>query len=236
MFNTANPQVKFYVRPVEGGGKGQSTVQVATDDTNVYWAGIDPYSVIRSSFVFATKVSDDTEVSFSNGAPLSTTIGPKYSSAINVVNNNSSVSTSFITGMAVQKSGNYLFVSRKLSNTVYVLDKTTGALVQTLAVTAPRALAVDGNDNLWMISGTTTVAKYTVNANGTFAAPSITLAGLVRPLALAVSPNNATVVVADGGTSQQIKAFDNADGSLDWIYGQAGGYANNPAVADDKFF
>lgn len=108
--------------------------------------------------------------------------------------------------------------------------------MQTVSVTAPRALAVDSNDNLWMISGTTTVAKYAINANGSLAPPSITLAGLVKPLALAVSPNNASVVVADGGTSQQLKAFDNAGGSLSWTYGQAGGYANDPTVADDKFF
>src|SRR5438132_3548451 len=49
-----------------------------------------------------------------------------------------------------------------------------------------------------------------------------------------------TLLVADGGSSQQVKAFENASatgiGTPLWTFGHAGGYANGPAVSDDKFF
>ena len=53
------------------------------------------------------------------------------------------------------KSGNYLFVARQSLNQVQVLNKTTGALVQTLAITSPGRMTIDVNNNLWMMQGTT---------------------------------------------------------------------------------
>jgi hypothetical protein len=81
-----------------------------------------------------------------------------------------------------------------------------------------------------MISNGTNVSKYSVNSNGTLSSPILTLSGLVAPLAISVSPDNSTVLVADGGSSQQVKAFSNSTGALLWTFGQAGGYANGPSV------
>jgi hypothetical protein len=53
---------------------------------------------------------------------------------------------------------------------------------------------------------------------------------------MAVSPDGNTLVVADAGNSQQLKAFDNATGAPSWTFGQQGGYLSNPAVANDKFY
>jgi hypothetical protein len=137
--------------------------------------------------------------------------------------------------MAVQKNGIYLFVAHASLNELHVINKTTGALVQNLSITNARQLCVDMNDNLWMISGTNSVQKFTVNSNGTLSSPILSISNLDEPLALAVSPNNYIIAISDGGNSQQVKAFNNATGSPVWTLGQYGGYTNDPAVTNDKF-
>ena len=57
---------------------------------------------------------------------------------------------------------------------------------------------------------------------------------------MAVNPTNANIILvadgANGGGSQQVKAFNSAGNSL-WTYGQAGGYAtSSSAVATNKFW
>ena len=60
--------------------------------------------------------------------------------------------------------------------------------------------------------------------------------GSVTHFALAVSPDNATIIVADGGTSYQLKAYSIASSTPLWICGQQGGYANGPDVTNYKFY
>ncbi len=87
-----------------------------------------------------------------------------------------------------------------------------------------------------MVSGTNTVSKYGVNADGTLTGAATNLSSLVEPLAIAVSPDNNTSIVSDGGNSQQVKAFNTSTGSASWTYGQAGGYASDATVTNDKFY
>jgi len=223
-FSLSVPQQKSWIL-----SKGPQVNFVATDGNYVYWAGLDPFK-LTVSLTYATKVSDDTLATFSAGVAVPITYGPTTPSGIDV---NTTDTTAHPTGIAVQKTGNYLFISHAGTNQLHVLNKTTGALVQNLTVTSPTGLAVDGNDNLWMISGTQ-VSKYTVKSDGTLSA-AINITSLIGPISLAVSPDNTTVVVTDGGSSQQIKAFSVSSGASLWTYGQAGGYANDAAVTDDKF-
>lgn len=232
-FQTSNPQSKKWVQKT-GEGTGQETLCVATDDNYVYWGGVDPFND-NNSFIFATKVSDDSEVLFSNGIAVKATHGKTYQKAINVVNS----TASWITGLAVQKSGNYLIASRKGLNTIYLINKTTGVLAQTIPFTSPQYLAVDANDNIWLhhvSNGNPVVQKFSVNTNGTLTSLGIVLSEVVSPQALAVSPDGSTIVVADGGTSQQLKGFDNNTGDLLWSYGTLGGYAGDATVSDNKFY
>ncbi len=204
---------------------------IATDNTNVYWAGTDGFNT-STSFVYATRTSDDQQVIFSNGKPLSLT----YSSApILSCLDISSNANATVTGLAVQKKGNFLFVSHQKLNQLNVFNKISGALIKSVSITAPTSLAVDGNDNLWIASGIS-VIKYGVNADGSLQAAAITLSSFAAPLAIAVSPDNNTVVIADGGNSQQLKAFSNSSGAASWTYGQAGGYATDATVTNDKFY
>lgn len=228
-FNLSSPQQRNYL--LEEKSTSQSTFYNTADGTNVYWAGYDPFNP-NNHFVFATKVINGTESIFSSGISLKMTHGRTYQSVINYSNN----SNAAITGIAVQKTHNYLFVSHKVLNQIRVINKTTGAMVRTISVNAPKSLAVDGSGNLWVINGTNTVLKYTVDSKGSLTTVIVKLSGLVNPLALAVSPDNKTVVVADAGTSQQLKGFSNSNGSLYWTFGLSGGYKKDAAVADNKFY
>ncbi len=213
------------------GSTDQATLFVATDGKQVYWAGYDGYNNGNNWFVFATRTSDDGEQSFASGQPVKMVMGRTYTSAIDVIND----ANGTITGMAVQKNGKYLFVSHKAQHQIRVLNKTTGALVRSLFFNDAAGLAVDGQDRLWVINGQS-VSQYVVNDDGTMGAATLSLTGLQAPMALAVSPDNQTVLVADGGNSQQVKAFSNSTGAAIWTLGQAGGYRADPTVSDDRFY
>lgn len=226
-FSTTNPQIRTATLL----SKGAVTKLVCTDGNYVYWDGSDANDT-TSNFVYATKVSDNSEVTnFSSGSSVTVRYSRTYSSAIDV----QLTALSMVTGLAVQPTGTYLFVAHSRQGVVKVLNKTTGALVQTITMTTPTAMACDNSNNLWVITGGNTVAKYTVNSDGTLTAATVTLSGLVAPIGVAVSTNGTTVSVVDGGTSQQIKSYDNSTGASSWTLGQAGGYATDPTVANDKF-
>lgn len=228
-FNTANPQTRTPILPAHE--TNQESRFVATDGINVYWAGKDPFAPDKW-FVVATGVSDDLETAFPGGVPLKMTHGRTYVGAIDFQNDAQAV----ITGVAVQKSGKYLFVSHENQNRIHILDKSTGALAGTFGIPSPRHLALDAAGNLWVSHGARSVSKYTVLAGGALSETGATLPDLAEPLALAVSFDGKTVVVADGGASQQVKAYRNADGASNWSLGKAGGYAVDAGVADDKFY
>ena len=225
-FNTGSPQAKTDILE-----KGAMVWLVATDGTRVYWGAADPNNFTKS-FVFVTNTTNDAEATLANAQSVQTVYGRTYTSAITVVDN----ANSAITGLAVQKTGNYLFVSRQNMNTILVLNKTTGAQVASLSLDSPRQLAIDKNDNVWIISAQNKVAKYTVQSNGALVSTTTSLTGLVDPLALAVSPDGVTIMVADGGTNQQIKGFNTTSAAILWTFGQRGGYVTDPTVANNKFY
>ncbi|WP_080241344.1 PA14 domain-containing protein [Spirosoma rigui] len=228
-FSLSAPQKRLDFFPK--GETAQATWFVATDGSTVYWAGYDGYGNGNTWFVFGTNTSDDKEKFFPRGAALKMALGKTYASCFDVINE----SNGTVTGLAVQKKGKYLFVSHKERHQIRVFDKTTGAQVQALFFNDAAGLAIDGDDNLWVINGSV-VRKYAVQASGALTETSLVLAGLTTPMALAVSPDNNTVVVADGGASQQLKAFNNQTGAASWTLGQLGGYSKDPTVSDDKFY
>lgn len=213
-------------------GGNVTVLNNATDGNYVYWNMIDPYSPGGSSFTFATSATGNAEILFSSGVSVSVTYGETYSKAID----GATGTNNYQTGMAVQVSGNYLFISRGGIDEIRVLNKTTGAAVRTLSFTNPGRMTVDASDNLWIISGTTSVVtKHTVNGNGTLSSATLTISGLSSPYSLSVSPDGTTLSILDAGNSQQIKSFDNSTGASTWTLGQTGGYQTNSTVADNKF-
>jgi DNA-binding beta-propeller fold protein YncE len=233
IFTLNNIQSKTRLFPNEPRGIGQATTAIATDSKNVYWGGKDPFggktkgSMKYANYVFATKTSDDAEVIFVKGVKYKNGIGRTQQSAIDITAD----SLASINGLAVQKKGRLLFVAHGYM--LHVLDKNTGDLIKSITMPCA-ALAVDMQDDLWITTGQL-LKKYSVGDDGSIS-QLLSLPAFGKPVAVAVSPDNNTVVVADAETSQQLKAFDNNSGTAYWTFGQRGGYYKSAAVTNDKFY
>jgi hypothetical protein len=231
-FALSDPQVKIHLN-TPANGSGSTTMFACNDGKRVYYGGYDAYSTNGSDwFVFATDLSNDNLSSFSAGQ----TFKLKYTTTYNSVIDRFTDAGLGISGMAVQKNGQYLFISHGSLNQIKVYNKTTGGLVQTLSFNTPKKLAMDNNDNLWIQSGSNDIQKFNVGQNGGLTASGIIITGVQIPLAMNVAPIGSVIAILDGGTSQQIKFFQTANGALDHILGTAGGYANSPDVNNFKFF
>ena len=176
---------------------------VTTDGINVYFAQIGSGWPASVPYVMAWNISANGYYTFSSGVVPSD--GTPVPSAIDYNN--------VASGIAVQISGSTLAVSHTAANQIILFNKTTGATMSTMSVPSPGRMAYTPAGVLWYISGTTVT-------NGT-----ITLPGLVAPLALAIDPTTLNVLVADGSTSQQVKTFS-AAGTLLSTYGVLGGYTD----------
>lgn len=232
-FNISTPQIREDIAALSYDrlGGGQSTQYLCTDGTLIYLGGnLEP----TTGFVWAIQVSNNAEYTFSSGSPLQAPSGHKlYASAIDNIDTTDNTSP-VVTGLAVQVTGNYLFIAHKYLNQIKVHHKTTGAFVRTITYTSPLGMCIDGNDQIWIGNGTG-VSKYTVNGDGTLTAAVLTLSGLVAPLAMAVSPDNSIIAICDGGSSQQVKAYSVSAGTSSWTLGDAGGFTNGAAVTNAKF-
>jgi hypothetical protein len=51
-----------------------------------------------------------------------------------------------------------------------------------------------------------------------------------------VSPDNSTITICDGGTSQQLKSFNTTTGASSWTHGTAGGYQSDATVSNSKWY
>ena len=196
--------------------KGAQFTRVATDGVRVYWAGQDP-NAPNDGFVMATTVADDSPVSFANATPYTMTYGdpltgvPQVYPAIDLFpscspgsSDGASCADQTPAGIAVQQSHNYLFVTHAAANALDVLDKITGALVNSYSYVSPGNLTVDSADNLWMIygqSGSQVVQSFSVGADGSLT-EGVSVAGLAQPLALAATT---VLLVADGGQASKLK-------------------------------
>ncbi|HTQ11730.1 MAG TPA: FlgD immunoglobulin-like domain containing protein [Fimbriimonadaceae bacterium] len=241
-FAVSNPLAPWDIVPQN---QGAVWTLVATDGIRYYMAdtgdGMDSYS---STFVVGYNVADGTESSFSAGAAVQTgqPYYTQFSSAIDVsqkstgagaVHDDSWVAQNAATGLAVQTSGNLLAVAHGPLNLIRMFDKTSGAALGTISVNAPGSVAFDANGDLWVLTGTTAVRYTSVATSPTVAA---TITGLSQPIAVATHPTDRNVVlIADGGQSQQVKAF-NSSGDALWTYGVPGGYTTNGPVVGNSIF
>ncbi len=223
-FNTGSPQVPTSLPHEEDGGTWN---YVATDGAKAYFTHTAPS---RDSFVMAWNVADNTEFNFTNGVTVGSNGSEYYWQSVIDRDTDSNQSS----GLAVQKNGNVLAVAHGSLNAIRLFDKTNGQLLGSISVTNPHGLAFSANGDLYVLSGTA-VVRFTDVGNSNKQNGS--LGSFSNPLAIAAHPNdNNQFLVADGGSSQQVKAFD-ASGNLLWTYGQQGGYATNgPDVTADKFY
>jgi hypothetical protein len=139
-----------------------------------------------------------------------------------------------LSGLTVQQNGNLLAASVAPDNRVYLMDKLSGAVVNSFSVPAPKRLSFSPDGSLWVISAGSVIQYTNLALNPTAA---VTIPNFSQPFDVAVNPTNSNLIlVADGGSSQQVKAF-NATGASVWTYGLPGGYqTNGVAVSTNKFW
>ncbi len=202
---------------------------VCTDGNYVYWAYFDP-NAGNNTGVFATRCSNDAEVIFPNMPSYDgVASGRVFPSVIGLTN----LSGSAQTGLAVQPSGNYLFIARGAINQLDVLHKTTGAFVRSITMPNVRGIWAEGN-NLWAVSDVNTVGKYTVNLDGSLSAATLTLPA-TEPHSVTTNPGGTIASVTEGGLLQQVKHYNATTGAASSTLGTAGGYALSATVTDYKF-
>lgn len=234
----ANPQSKTYILPTPSahGFTDAYTDFVATDGKYVYWAGWEAALKPTKHFVYATSTADDKDVPFPGAETLPVSEGLIKHRAIDHIDSIHGAAS----GLAVQKDGPFLFVSHRGLHKLHVLDKTSGVLLKAVDMSEPTSLATDTAGHLWVADrqdDKPVVRKYTVENDGALTPMSrLEITDLRSPVALAVSPDDKTLLIADGGESQQLRAFDNGTAAPLWTYGKPGGYSHSPDVRDDKFF
>ncbi|HUU68394.1 MAG TPA: sugar-binding protein [Planctomycetota bacterium] len=118
--------------------------------------------------------------------------------------------------------GDQIVISNKDRNVIQWLKPEDGSKIDEAAVTAPRAVAIDGAGNVLAISGDTVVK---LSRADKAAKPIIT--GLASAMRLDADPKSGEIFVAQTGSVNQvnvnqIKRFS-ADGKLLNTYGRAGG-------------
>jgi len=242
-FAPATPQAPTHVVFDAGSdGHANSALElryVATDGRRAYYANIGTGwgADTWASFVFATSLSDNSEFLFQN--PQSWKPAPFEHTYLSVVDktpadaNGKPVAPP--TGIAVQQDpGTLLAVAHGAVGQVRLFDKNSGQPVGSFSVSNPQRIAFAPSGDLWIISGAGLQRFSGVGGAATAAASITDPCG--APLAVAVNPTNSNqVLVTWGGSSQQVKCY-NQVGVLQWTLGQAGGYpANGPAITNDKF-
>ena len=247
-FLTTNPQQVanswFWVYSPSGGGRvvnlygniyDLNWLWVAADATRVYFACSgtpNPTNVsVPNTYpgcVVSSYVSDQSPAYFANGVQIVNGGNSPLPSGIYVGQQPG------LSGLAVQQDGNLLAASVAPDNRVYLMDKSTGGAITNFSVNAPARLSFSPDGSLWVISGDQVNCYTNLGANP---ALGLTISNLSEPLDVAVNPTNSNLIlVADGGPSQQVRAFSNGGTPL-WTYGLAGGYqANGVAVTTNKFW
>ena len=222
--NTPNTKTSFFTSTTQTGDQNF----VATDDTLVYYGGYDSNSG-NNTYAWALRTSDD------DTAILANTINYKgvYHRVYPTIGYKN-LANSFITGLAVQKTGSLLFIARAVQDEIMVINKRTAALIATVTIDSARALAVDENNKLWVTTSTNTVSRYSVNQTTGALTFELSLTGLVSPLA--IGAGGSLVAIADGGASQQVKFYNNVTGAATNTLGTAEGYQHSATVSNNKFF
>ena len=238
-FSTADPQrvrMKWGADGLPSNIYDRNWSWITTDGTRVYFAcsaATDPNATTNNNypgFVVASNVGDNSMAAFTQGVPIinGANVNTTYPNGVYVGTQPG------LSGLSVQRNGNLLAVAVSADNRVYLLDKLSGAQVGSFAVKFPGRLSFSPDGSLSVISGNSLVCFTNIPAGP---AVAWTVSNLSKPLAVAVNPNDPNLILlADGGASQQFKAYNSAGAPL-WTYGQAGGYlANGPAVSTNKFW
>lgn len=161
-------------------GGGQMIRYLATDGDIVYSAGQRDSSTAFITGIIPTQNGIEKLADFSAGTPCNMPSGSNFTySAFNITDNHN-----YITGLAVQKTGDLLFASHNSLSQIRIFNKKTGALLQTTFVYAPRDIAFQNDSTVW-------ISHYSDHTGSTV---STNLTGY----AISTNPNNEPVMAFDG--------------------------------------
>ncbi len=222
------------------GGTTQSSERVCTDGNIIYWAGGNYYN--NDYWVFGAYPANNgnpaaSMVPFSSGVTESfsdASGSATYTNTISVTKNNAN---GHITDICVQNTGNFLFVARSGINQVQVVDKrvSSGATLQTLTFSGIKGMVCDDNGHLFL-SYANLVKRFNINTDGTLTDSGISFSGLTTPGTLGISPDFATLAIADDATNQT-KFYNTSNGTATGnILGEGGSFATNPYATADRFY
>lgn len=142
----------------------------------------------------------------------------------------------FISGMAVQRTGSYLFLARRTlgGGTILTLNKTSGATAHTNVTWAhPSCMACNPTNatELWVVTDDQTVIrKLAVDGAGNITATGTTISyPNGNAVAIDISPDGARLLVAGGYYASngnvgdnQVTAYHTSNGSIDTTWGNSG--------------
>jgi hypothetical protein len=211
---------------------------IASDGSRLYAANTG--GLTTASFVFAYELASGRQAAFVEGRPLCLNRRPNgvdcypQQTYVSVIAQRAA-SQAPVTGLAVQRSGRVLAVAYGADNLVVLYDKTLGRRIGEIGVPlgaqSANQLAISATGDLWVVSGNT-VLRYTDLE--ILPRLVLTVGGLDQPLAVAGDPaDDATVWVADGGASQQLRRYG-AGGNATAVIGRRGGMAGEPRVSADR--
>jgi hypothetical protein len=222
-------------RVVIGFHREHSVLFMCTDGQYGYMGG--PHS--HANMVTAIDLlNDDADVQFQYGTTLN--ISNSVYSAIDLDSNGD-----YVTGMAVQRAGNFLFLAHALSDEVRVLHKKTGQLLRTWSAKGIHNIKLANDNTLWGILADGTVQQFAIDELGMGTANGVTagVGVVVEPRALAVSPTGELAITDGTATNDvtttarhQVHFFDALTGAVGrGKLGETVGYSTNPNVTDYKF-
>lgn len=232
-FRTSNPHISCNTERFGVGN--QTSRRVASDGKLLYYGNTEPGGV--RTFVYAYDAKTHEQVTFEYGRPAANHWGHTnaYPSTINYLEHESCAN---IGGLDAQNNGDFLFVSYIYTGKVYVLNKTTGQNLTEIELERPQALCCDYGNGIYVgyknSEGTMSVSYYTVDDSGTLTLVDTFDEAFDDIRDLAVSPDGKTLVVADGGNENKIKAFDVTTKQRTWTFGSGESYYTDPTVKDDK--
>lgn len=214
---------------------------VATDGERVYFANVGMAAPRGSpfrgehSFVVAYRVADGVAAPFAQGAPVPGEA--RWPAVVDLERHVNEVQGAFPdapSGLAVQRTGNVLFVAHRGRDEIRLFDKRSGATVGTIGIRRPRDLAATMDGALWVIcerEGRPAIARLRP-ADSRWRVELWLGQVPARPLALDVSPRDGRLAVVDADTGQL--HFYDSSGRLLGRFGRGVHPEGEVDVADDR--
>ncbi|UOR07151.1 hypothetical protein MUN82_08645 [Hymenobacter aerilatus] len=212
-------------------GSGTGSDYICTDGTRVYYTRWDRLGDQHPNrtWVAAYDTTTNQSYSFTSGSTYRPNHSNTDESAAFLLTTDDP--TNFITGLAVQRTGNFQVASYAAKNQYVVANKLTGVVLKTVSFTSPKELLFDQNDHLWINQGDV-LTRVSLAADGT---PSGALATVSVTDVVALTMLLGLLVFEEAGSKQQVRAVD-SNGTTQWVHGTVGGQQAFSLVIDGRYY